>query len=322
MSDLDRMKKLAGLKETGGYVDYDRFKDRGKGKIDLKKYLPSQQVPDYMKKGINYVDTRDLKDRGPYRTFPPKPEMDPSLGAGFDPETGFAKADPNADPSLGAGFDPETGFAKGPDKPDLYMKRPMRSEAVGDSAECFYDLQDEYCGEQCPSMPHKILIDELVRYLSGDQLQDFCDDFRRHHMDGMEESKDLNELRKLAGMGTGTDLPGPDGRFPGGKPEILDIPVSVPDAKDDGRFPGGEPEIIKLPPGVEIKEPKKPFPGFEKEMAINLDAFKDRDKIVKDDPRIHRGIDYDEIRRRMDKIKNEPTNYLDKYKFKWQGNQD
>jgi hypothetical protein len=57
-------------------------------------------------------------------------------------------------------------------------------EAIGDSAECFYDLQDEYCGEECPSTPHKLLIDELVRYLSGDQLQDFCDDFKRHHMDG------------------------------------------------------------------------------------------------------------------------------------------
>tara|TARA_Y100000385_G_C13007541_1_gene600137 strand:- start:723 stop:1298 length:576 start_codon:yes stop_codon:yes gene_type:complete len=97
----------------------------------------------------------------------------------------------------------------------------MRSEAVGDSAECFYDLQDEYCGEQCPSMPHKILIDELVRYLSGDQLQDFCDDFRRHHMDGMEESA-VTELKKLAGldekMGTGTDVP------PGGFPKYKKLP--------------------------------------------------------------------------------------------------
>jgi hypothetical protein len=58
----------------------------------------------------------------------------------------------------------------------------VTAEAVGDSAECFYDLQDEFCGEECPSTPHKALIDELVRYLSGDQLQDFCDDFRRHHM--------------------------------------------------------------------------------------------------------------------------------------------
>jgi hypothetical protein len=65
----------------------------------------------------------------------------------------------------------------------LYTDESVQ-EAVGDSAECFYDLQDEYCGEECPSTPHKLLIDELVRYLSGDQLQDFCDDFKRHHMDG------------------------------------------------------------------------------------------------------------------------------------------
>ena len=283
MSDLDRMKKLAGLKETGGYVDYDRFKDRGKGKIDLKKYLPSQQVPDYMKKGINYVDTRDLKDRGPYRTFPPKPEMDPSLGAGFDPETGFAKADPNADPSLGAGFDPETGFAKGPDKPDLYMKRPMRSEAVGDSAECFYDLQDEYCGEQCPSMPHKILIDELVRYLSGDQLQDFCDDFRRHHMDGMEESKDLNELRKLAGMGTGTDVP--LGGFPK-TPKVPDMGTGTdimpfdPDEADAMIKRGKENQIIgKYRP-----------PGSPRDPELD-DILRRRAKELEDDPRIGRGIE-------------------------------
>lgn len=56
-------------------------------------------------------------------------------------------------------------------------------EAVGDSAECFYDMQDEFAGEEA-SGAHKILIDELVRYLSGDQLEDFCDDFKRHHMIG------------------------------------------------------------------------------------------------------------------------------------------
>ena len=56
-------------------------------------------------------------------------------------------------------------------------------EAVGDSAECFYNMQDEFAGEEA-SGAHKILIDELVRYLSGDQLEDFCDDFKRHHMNG------------------------------------------------------------------------------------------------------------------------------------------
>jgi hypothetical protein len=277
MSDLDRMKKLAGLKETGGYVDYDRFKDRGKGKIDLQKAL-GQQVPDYMKKGINYVDTRDLEKRQT------NPEMDPSLGAGLDPEKGWAKG--TADPSLGAGLDPEKGFAKADPRinNELSKSRPMKSEAVGDSAECFYDLQDEYCGEQCPSMPHKILIDELVRYLSGDQLQDFCDDFRRHHMDGMEESKDLNELRKLAGMGTGTDLPpsfdrptlprppgmgtgtdlpGPDGRYPGDKPPL---------------FPGDEPVTINIDDIKDIIEPKPKFPRPDGSDDIDdrINRFKDR----------------------------------------------
>ena len=56
-------------------------------------------------------------------------------------------------------------------------------EAVGDSAECFYNMQDEFAGEEA-SGAHKVLIDELVRYLSGDQLEDFCDDFKRHHMEG------------------------------------------------------------------------------------------------------------------------------------------
>lgn len=70
----------------------------------------------------------------------------------------------------------------------------VTAEAVGDSAECFYDLQDEFCGEECPSTPHKALIDELVRYLSGDQLQDFCDDFRRHHMaEAVVDEADIDE---------------------------------------------------------------------------------------------------------------------------------
>jgi hypothetical protein len=62
-------------------------------------------------------------------------------------------------------------------------------EAVGDSAEAFYKLQDEFCGGESPSHAHRALIDELVRYLSGDQIADFVADFRRHYdMNDMEES--------------------------------------------------------------------------------------------------------------------------------------
>ena len=108
--------------------------------------------------------------------------------------------------------------------------------------------------------------------------------------ESVEETDDINRLKHLAGLDEKT------GRFPGGKPEILDIPVSVPDAKDDGRFPGGEPEIIKLPKGVEIKypKPKSPMPGTDDIDIPRPDL---------DDPRIGRGIDYDEIERRIDRIK-------------------
>ena len=64
-------------------------------------------------------------------------------------------------------------------------------EAVGEAAELFYEMQDMYAGGECPSKPHETIIDELVRYLSGDQVEDFVMEFRRHHMDlGDEMFKD------------------------------------------------------------------------------------------------------------------------------------
>ena len=61
-------------------------------------------------------------------------------------------------------------------------------EAVGDSAEAFYQLQDEFAGGEADGA-HKALIDELIRYLSGDQIADFVADFRRHYdMNDMEEN--------------------------------------------------------------------------------------------------------------------------------------
>ena len=180
----DESVQEAGIRDRLGYMSSEEY---AREMLNGIKGAPKPGSAEYERMIDKLTDPSLGGGFEPGKGFPKAdPNIDPSLGAGIGPK-GFPKADPNADPSLGAGIGPK-GFAKGSNKPDLYMKRPMRSEAVGDSAECFYDLQDEYCGEQCPSMPHKILIDELVRYLSGDQLQDFCDDFRRHHMDGMEES--------------------------------------------------------------------------------------------------------------------------------------
>ena len=47
-------------------------------------------------------------------------------------------------------------------------------EAVGDFADPIYDLIDEL-GDS------SIVLDNLIRYLDGDTIEDFVDDFRRHH---------------------------------------------------------------------------------------------------------------------------------------------
>lgn len=68
-------------------------------------------------------------------------------------------------------------------------------EASGDFAEPFYELQDEFCGGECTSPAHKALIDELVMYMSGDDIKGFVADFRRHHdMNDVEESVKEAEL--------------------------------------------------------------------------------------------------------------------------------
>ena len=49
-------------------------------------------------------------------------------------------------------------------------------EAVGEFAEPIYDLIDMHFEGDCQPV-----FDDLVRYLSGDQIKDFVADFRRHH---------------------------------------------------------------------------------------------------------------------------------------------
>jgi len=81
--------------------------------------------------------------------------------------------------------------------PDSMEERSMKEddmeEAVGDSASGFYRMQDEFAGGEADGA-HKVLIDELVRYLSGDQLEDFVSDFERHHdMVGDMEEAEIDE---------------------------------------------------------------------------------------------------------------------------------
>lgn len=65
------------------------------------------------------------------------------------------------------------------------------NEAVGEFAEPIYDLIDMHFEGDCQPV-----FDDLVRYLSGDQIEDFVADFRRNHDlpmgDDMDEAKQLN----------------------------------------------------------------------------------------------------------------------------------
>ena len=79
-------------------------------------------------------------------------------------------------------------------------------EAVGDFAEPIYDLIDEL-GDS------SIVLDNLIRYLDGDTIEDFVDDFRRHHDmpkrgEEAEESVTEAEGRKVIKVNKNIDLAG------------------------------------------------------------------------------------------------------------------
>jgi len=69
-------------------------------------------------------------------------------------------------------------------------------EAVGDSADPLYDLVDDVANNLADELSsHKLVLDELVRYLSVDQIEEFVADFRRHHDLPMDMDDDLDEAK-------------------------------------------------------------------------------------------------------------------------------
>ena len=54
-------------------------------------------------------------------------------------------------------------------------------EAVGAASDAFYNMMDAMTGGQEPPEPFSTIIDEMTRYMSSDQLEDFVADFKRHH---------------------------------------------------------------------------------------------------------------------------------------------
>lgn len=54
-------------------------------------------------------------------------------------------------------------------------------EAVGDSANEFWDMYSQFTGGEEPNGAAGTILNELIRFLSGDQLADFVEDFKRHY---------------------------------------------------------------------------------------------------------------------------------------------
>lgn len=63
------------------------------------------------------------------------------------------------------------------------------TEAVGEFAQPIYDLIDELGGSEDA---HEIVLNDMVRYLGGDQIADFVEDFRRNHDLPMGDDMDEN----------------------------------------------------------------------------------------------------------------------------------
>ena len=164
MSDLDRLIALAGLATDdvaeGAYGETKKIcKDCGD---ELHVPTTNCEHDSHDENGDNWVEV-DIDGDG-----------DADLAVNMEAEK----------KNCGCGQDPCVTYGK-------------KNEAVGDAAECFYELQDDFAGGECPSGGHRELIDNLVRFLSGDQLEEFCDDFRRHY-DMNEATLDEDDLDENA----------------------------------------------------------------------------------------------------------------------------
>ena len=140
-----------------------------------------------------------------------------NAGHGINPDAGDPYADPDyvevgSKAKTYSGRDGNAGHGINPDAGDLYAEPVFRDaimriadkmarqknldtisknyddriqrlsraeaveEAVGEFAEPIYDLIDMHFEGDCQPV-----FDDLVRFLSGDQIKEFVDDFRRHH---------------------------------------------------------------------------------------------------------------------------------------------
>jgi hypothetical protein len=298
MSDLNRIKHLAGLTMESGRGLLHEFKAKGLAPPDAARLDRDPEI----------------KDPGYDPNWPRGGSSQPKLIP--DGRPGIGIRDPGYDPNWPSGPQPKLPDG-GPTDPGHWVYDPD-SDPRNDSYDSpsLRDLLNRQNGN--PPISGKD-----SPYYNQDLLNRIKGNKDRMPQKAMND--DVNRLKHLAGLDEKTVYdPSKGHQGPGGY-----VDREMRQLQGDNQTP------IDLD---KIKPDDKPFKGFEPEMDINLDAFKDADEIIKrgkenqiigkyrppgsprdpelddilgrrakelePDPRIGRGIiDNDEIKRRIDRIK-------------------
>jgi hypothetical protein len=197
MSNLDRILELAKHGTTNAQSQVSAERElKEEPSVPLKKYRNSGDI----------AGKHDMKvPDGSYNdNNVSSPLQDRRRDASKDRLKHFAKPSKSAYPNSGdiAGKHDMKVPKHDGSRDDTYISSPLQNrrrdaskdrtnEAVGEFAEPIYDLIDMHFEGDCQPV-----FDDLVRYLSGDQIKDFVEDFRRHHElpmgDDMDEAQQLN----------------------------------------------------------------------------------------------------------------------------------
>tara|TARA_B100001057_G_scaffold107254_1_gene104825 strand:+ start:616 stop:1530 length:915 start_codon:yes stop_codon:yes gene_type:complete len=290
MSDLDRIKHLAGLTMESGRGLLHEFKAKGIAPNPFKKRSPPVEI------------ATGPGDKNPFRNLPYTPG-----------DTDEFRKPRKRDPEIkDPGYDPSE-YPNWPYDKSKLPKLPKIKDPGYDPSEYPNLPYDK------PKYPKEKWIDKLRKIYDAEK--DNSRDLR-YRMDKRAMNDDINRLKHLAGldekMGTGTDVPlggFPKYKRPPGMGTGTDVPV------------GGFPKYEKLPgmgTGTDILPPtpdeadeiikrgkenqiigKYRPPGSPRDPELD-DILRRRAKELEADPLpiLGRGIiDNDEIKRRIDRIK-------------------
>ena len=189
MSDLERILKLAshGTADARSQAPAEReLKDVPVLAEDEARPYQGTAEPRLTHRGEKYYDhpsTKNVPTGEPGSKAKTYSGRSGNAGHGINPDAG----DPYADPvfrdaimriadKMARQKNIDTISKNYDDRIQRLSRAESVEEAVGEFAEPIYDLIDMHFEGDCQPV-----FDDLVRFLSGDQIKEFVDDFRRHH---------------------------------------------------------------------------------------------------------------------------------------------